>query len=61
MTCYLCVSLKDVFPDVASGDRTASAQASQQAISLAVTLGFSLLGGTIVGKLYVLLLSYSGK
>lgn len=42
--------MKDVFPDVASGDITASYQGLVQAISLAVTLGMALLGGLIVGK-----------
>uniref|UniRef100_G3Q0V7 Rh family B glycoprotein n=1 Tax=Gasterosteus aculeatus aculeatus TaxID=481459 RepID=G3Q0V7_GASAC len=41
--------MKDVFPDVASGDITASYQGLVQAISLAVTLGMALLGGLIVG------------
>lgn len=40
--------LEDVFPDVANG-REPSAQAGYQAISLAVTLAFALLGGLIVG------------
>ncbi|XP_072249866.1 ammonium transporter Rh type B [Leuresthes tenuis] len=41
--------MKDVFPDVANGERTASYQGGIQAISLAVTLGIALLGGLIVG------------
>ncbi|XP_040900341.1 ammonium transporter Rh type B [Toxotes jaculatrix] len=41
--------MEDVFPDVASGDITASFQGVRQAISLAVTLGMALLGGLIVG------------
>ncbi|XP_036394333.1 ammonium transporter Rh type B [Megalops cyprinoides] len=41
--------MKDVFPDVSSGDITASFQGVRQAISLAVTLGIALLGGLIVG------------
>ncbi|XP_010792999.1 ammonium transporter Rh type B-like [Notothenia coriiceps] len=41
--------MADVFPDVASGDIEASYQGVRQAISLAVTLGFALLGGLIVG------------
>ncbi|KAM9723369.1 ammonium transporter Rh type B [Menidia menidia] len=41
--------LEDVFPLVASEERTASYQGSVQAISLAVTLGIALLGGLIVG------------
>lgn len=47
----LCVSMVDVFPDVASGDVEASFQGVRQAISLAVTLGVALLGGLIVGEL----------
>lgn len=42
--------MKDVFPLV-KGDYTASNQAVIQIISLAVTLGFALLGGLIVGKI----------
>ncbi|XP_028985148.1 ammonium transporter Rh type B [Betta splendens] len=41
--------LADVFPDVASGKFTASAQGVRQAISLAVTLGMALVGGLVVG------------
>ncbi|KAG7469560.1 hypothetical protein MATL_G00130200 [Megalops atlanticus] len=41
--------MKDVFPDVSSGEITASFQGVRQAISLAVTLGIALLGGLIVG------------
>ncbi|KAK7886954.1 hypothetical protein WMY93_026575 [Mugilogobius chulae] len=41
--------MEDVFPQIASGDFTASAQGVRQAISLAVTLGIALLGGLIVG------------
>ncbi|XP_045897909.1 ammonium transporter Rh type B-like [Micropterus dolomieu] len=41
--------MKDVFPDVAKGDIQPSAQGGRQAISLAVTFGFALLGGLIVG------------
>lgn len=41
--------MKDVFPKIASGDFTSSAQGGRQAISLAVTLGIALLGGVIVG------------
>ncbi|XP_033837140.1 ammonium transporter Rh type B [Periophthalmus magnuspinnatus] len=41
--------MEDVFPQIASGEFTASAQGVRQAISLAVTLGIALLGGLIVG------------
>uniref|UniRef100_A0AAV2MEW6 Ammonium transporter AmtB-like domain-containing protein n=1 Tax=Knipowitschia caucasica TaxID=637954 RepID=A0AAV2MEW6_KNICA len=41
--------MEDVFPQIASGDFTASDQAVRQAISLAVTLGIALLGGLITG------------
>jgi len=47
--------MKDVFPDVANGERTASYQGGIQAISLAVTLGIALLGGLIVGRCHNLL------
>lgn len=41
--------MEDVFPQIASGEFTASAQGVRQAVSLAVTLGIALLGGLIVG------------
>ncbi|KAM4567980.1 ammonium transporter Rh type B [Fundulus diaphanus] len=41
--------LEKVFPDVANGDRDTSYQAGMQAISLAVTLSFAIIGGVIVG------------
>ncbi|XP_066577590.1 ammonium transporter Rh type B [Amia ocellicauda] len=41
--------MQDVFPEVYSGASTASWQGIRQAISLAVTLGFALVGGIIVG------------
>lgn len=49
--------MEDVFPKVAGGEFTASKQGAQQAIALGVTLGIALLGGVVVGKSYVLLLS----
>lgn len=49
---FLCAyfSMKEVFPEVAKHDRTASYQGAIQAISLAVTLGFALVGGLLVGR-----------
>lgn len=47
--------MKDVFPDVAKRDIQPSAQGGRQAISLAVTFGFALLGGLIVGRCHILL------
>uniref|UniRef100_A0A8C6WF13 Rh family, B glycoprotein (gene/pseudogene) n=1 Tax=Neogobius melanostomus TaxID=47308 RepID=A0A8C6WF13_9GOBI len=41
--------MEDVFPQIANGEFTASAQGARQAISLAVTLGMALLGGLLVG------------
>ncbi|XP_062321455.1 ammonium transporter Rh type B [Osmerus eperlanus] len=41
--------LKDVFPDIHSGEVEASFQGIKQAISLAVTLGIALIGGIVVG------------
>lgn len=50
MTCRLCLSLEDVFPEIAKGHLSASTQGFRQAISLGVTLGIALLGGIVVGK-----------
>lgn len=49
---FLCAyfSMEEVFPDVADKERTASYQGAVQAISLAVTLGFALVGGLLVGR-----------
>ncbi|XP_078391599.1 ammonium transporter Rh type B-A-like isoform X3 [Cetorhinus maximus] len=52
--------LEDVFP-LLEGERSAKQQGLYQALGLAVTLGFALIGGTIVGRTVSLTLLYLGR